>query len=520
MTTCPPDSAERAAGPARAGLGLALALALGLLAWPALVRLARTWQASSTWLPLGALAAAAGVAAWRARRPLAELRSARLPGGPLGAFGLALLLVVLGARSGLWQLAWVALPLLGLSALGLLRGEDACRRYGPAALLLLLAIPPPNAPTYALIAALKTLVASGAAGLLTLCGLSTQLDGWVLRFAGGELRLVDACSGARTQSGLLAVAAALLCLRSASRAEALATLAACAPAALAASVLRVTCVGVLYAAPWVGAAERGWIHDLSGVLVIAPGVLLLLAAGWLVRAFEAQARACAARGPSPLAAPPGQPRATRPRATSPRLALALTLAAGGALLVRARPLPCPGHPPPPLPGQPSPAAEQLRRDLAPDALRARQGLEGSSALWLHYCDLDMPHHAYAHATEVCYAVSGWTVLEERELPLGEGGALLRLRLGRRGQRRLVHLAFLDAEGRASPSLVGAWLGRAGARLARRSAAGSLLVLSSAERRRFDPAAERRELERARRVLARLAPQPSSEPALAQGSSSR
>jgi len=502
MQTCPSDSdsGSKRDAPAPGGrlhglLGVALVALLCLVAWPGLSRLVATWRVHSLTLPLGSLAGALVIAVWRTRRPpLSTAWWPRLPGGALSWLCGGLALGVLGARSGVWHVAWAGIPVAGLGALGLLRGEETIRRYWPAALLLLVAIPPPNAPTYFVIAELKTLVASGAAGLLTLCGLPTQLDGWVLRFAGGELRLVDACSGARTQTGLVGIAAVLLCLRTTSRSERVTLLAACVPAALVASVARVACVGVLYSSSWLERSQRAFVHDASGVLVIVPGVLLLLAAGWLVRLFESHA--CS----EPEVAGPSPSLPQQRRAAASHLGVGLALSALCAVLVRAEPAPCPGHTPPSLPGKTATAEVGLAKGLEPDLLLARQGGDGATALWVHYCDLDMPHHAYAHATDVCYTVAGWTVLEEREVELSGRAAVRQLRLARGSRRRLVHLAFLDGAGLPSPSLLRAWLGRAGERLAGRPAAGSLLVISSPERSRITPAEAKRELERVRGIL--------------------
>lgn len=541
MGSAEPDAAADAAPGARMSQGAALRVAVWLgvvvLSAPVVAKLAQLWWALARPLPLFVLAAAAAVALWRCRSRTDTLAWAP-PLAPWLWFAAGLALVWVGARSGAWRLAGYGLPPLWLGGLGLVRGERAVRRLWPVAALLLFAVPHPNAPTYQAIAAGKSLVGHAAASVLTLCGIPTALDGWNLDVAGQQVRLVDACSGARTQAGLLAVVALLLCLRPASRASRVAMLLACVPAALVSSVLRVVIVGACYARPdlaWWG--DR--VHTVLEVGVIVPGVLLVLAAGRLVETFR---RAAAAAQANPdaaqanLDAPPVTPGAPgAPASESARsrlaaattgeprsplqhgLALALILAVVGALGL---PRQAPSGRLPGLPamldglaGQPAPDQAALRETLAGDQVQFHQygggAREHSTALLVHFQRLDAPYDLFSHAPQVCHSVFGWTVTAEDDVELGDH-RVRRLEIAQGDARRVVHLAYLDAHGRSTPSLFGAWIRTVFDGALGRTTERTLLVLSSGDQPGVSPGLLRREGLRVQQLLDTLADGPARE----------
>lgn len=506
-----PEASARPAVPA-ALLAATLVAALAAAA-PGLVRLVRTWWSLGDWLYPAALIAAVLAWAWRRTAP----RPPR-PGGArwLGPvwFAIGLGLVGLGTLSGEWRLAWYGFVPLGFGAAALLRGEDLLRRHWPTAALLLLAVPHPNPPTYHLIALAKGRVGTVAAWTLGLCGVPASLDGWVIALPHGELRLVDACSGARNQVGLVLVVAAMLALREHSRAQRTALLLATVPAAFLSSVLRVVCVGMSQALTprwldgWAGA-----VHDLSGLLVIVPAVLLVVWVGRTVALLERERSRGAPWGPESRAAPAGAQGGAawgRPPSRLALGALATLVALAG---LRTRPAPAQ---PPQLPahlgglaGRVGSEEGALVRALEADQVQLREygarAREASSALLLHFQALDAPANLFVHAPEVCYQVGGWTPIRALDVEVpwdrglgpgpGSGPLVRRLELARGERRLLVHYAYLRGRGEVSPSLLGAWLGTIARGLCGQDTAGQLLLLGTAEQEELSDALRARELRR-------------------------
>lgn len=163
-------------------------------------------------------------------------------------------------------------------------GAEARRRALAPAAILVLAVPPPAWLHFTLGLGLKGVVAHGAVALLGMAGMPARLDGWTLVVGSRAIRVVEACSGARTQLGLVAVAAVILALRPAGPWTRWGTLASCLPAGLVASVLRLAALAA--AAPVLGERGMAVAHDLSGLLVVVPGVLVLAAARRVLAAVD------------------------------------------------------------------------------------------------------------------------------------------------------------------------------------------------------------------------------------------
>ncbi len=493
---------------AERGAAALLLSATLLAAAPAAAALVELWLALGRWLYPAALAAATALAIHRLRRaPAAAQGGLIVPAEAV--YGAGLLLLAFGSRSGSWHLAWAGFPLLALGGAGLVGGEGAARRLLPAALLLLVALPHPNPPTYEAITAGKSAMGQAAARILALTGVPAQLDGWSLRIGPREVRLVDACSGLRTQVGLLALAGLLIAWQVRSRAGQLATLLACTPAAFLASSVRTALVARFRGDPRV---PEGWadaIHDVSGLLVIVPAVLLVYAAGRTGDLLREEALRAGAQRPSASAAvppPAGGPPRLRALFVASAVAAAAAAAAGAPTPPRARQ-------PPGLPASLDGLAGRSAADEA--ALQGTLGVarvevreygpapDGGTALLAHHHALDVPATVFDHAPETCHLVAGWTPVRTERLNLGRHD-VLRLELARGDGRRLAHVVYLAPERPGEASLLGAWLHATWDGALGRSTAGSLLVLSSVDLPQVTEPLRRREVRRMTLLLEHVA----------------
>lgn len=244
------------------------------------------------------------------------------------------------------------------------------------------------------------------------------------------------------------------------------------------------------------------MHDLSGVLVIVPAVLLVVGAGRAVDLFARERDRLAPPPPAESLAALARPL---PDLAGPRGRGALVVAAGAALLVLPlglrSPPPCPVEPPalPDAllgePGRSSPAEDRLVGSLRPDRLEVREYGRAhgyrSVAFAIHYHQLDVPWSAFEHTPEVCHSVSGWTTLRSERVQL-RGGEVLRLELARGDLRRLAHAAYLAPDRPPTPSLLGAWTRSIADGALGRPNGATLVVLSSADLRQVTDGVRRRE----------------------------
>lgn len=470
------------AGAERAARG-ALVVAAALLAARSFPRLVATWVHEASWLHPGAFVLAVALA----------VRA--LHGEPRGAtrfaplfLGGGLALFALGSLSGEWTFAWLALPAL---LLGVASVAGRGRELLPAAALLVLAVPPPNVAIYHLVALSKSWVAEAATLLLALSGVAARREGWSIVVTGGEIRILDSCSGVRTQAGLLVITAIVLCLRPTSPAARKAMLLATVPAAFASSVVRLMVVAIARSACGQGlVGERFFqvFHDVTGFLVIVPAVLAVLAAGrvapWLWPATP----------PSEKRWPGVGPRGAAVGA----VAAGLILAAG---LLRA-PAPCRCRPVE-LPGVTTPDRERIEPYLRPDWIDVRR-FEGVQAALIHFHALEAPYDVFRHAFEVCHSLGGWATLDATDVVTSGGLTVRQHAFARGATKRLVHAVYLDdALGTPEASAPVAWLRTIGRGLAGRPTGGTLLLVSTGDLDRVDAPLRERELARVEAILARI-----------------
>jgi exosortase len=210
-------------------------------------------------------------------------RRERLLATPARPSAAGLLIVALGA--GMLIMGWLATEYFTMrfSLLVVLAG---CVAYwagwevlrvlaGPMAYLVLM-IPIPAVLYDALAFPLKLFVTKVSVAVLKALGIMVVREGNIMAFPNITLEVVNACSGLRSLTSLLAVGLAYVMLFVRSMKEKLAIVALIFPIALAANMVRVIGTGIL--AQYFGAAAaEGFFHEFAGLVIFLTSMALLLA---------------------------------------------------------------------------------------------------------------------------------------------------------------------------------------------------------------------------------------------------
>ena len=266
-----------------------IAVFLALAFAPALIALARVWS-SVDYYSHGFLVPV--VAYWIARRDgktRLRPRDERTPAGA-AVIGFALALYAAGLAvggAGLQGLGLIAAVAGG--ALYLL-GRDGLRALAFPIAFLVFMLPLPSAWVTPVILDLQLLVSSAAVGVLHTFGATVAREGNVILLAGGESLFVEeACSGITSIVTLAPLAVVLAYFTQKTLWRGLALVAAVAPAAMLANLLRV--VLSVIAAQHLGAerATSSALHESAGLLTFALACLALIGLSALLRGSRAQA---------------------------------------------------------------------------------------------------------------------------------------------------------------------------------------------------------------------------------------
>jgi len=191
---------------------------------------------------------------------------------PLGWY----LITLVGAKKIL--LWWVMLSLLTATA-GLIVCRWGWRRLGVVLIPLafsLLALPPPDILYLPLQHYLKEATTTLTAAVLPVLGIPVTRLGYVLGLPTGDLGVAEACSGVRSLTALVAVAALVAYWRGLSWLHSLGLIALAIPIIVVSNVVRVVLTGVLQESLGRWAIE-GIAHEILGTSVVLVGLALILA---------------------------------------------------------------------------------------------------------------------------------------------------------------------------------------------------------------------------------------------------
>jgi len=136
---------------------------------------------------------------------------------------------------------------------------------------------------------LKILATWLGASLLHLVGVDVVVDGAVLLFSGDKLIIGEACSGLRSLIALVAFSVLLARLAPISMPRKAALVVSSVPIAVLANAGRILFLGVV-TARWGSSAIRGFVHDVSGLLIYVLALVLLFVVERLLRPGRGQRR--------------------------------------------------------------------------------------------------------------------------------------------------------------------------------------------------------------------------------------
>jgi len=111
--------------------------------------------------------------------------------------------------------------------------------------------------------------------IVTLMGVPIFREGNVLHLAGTSLEVVDACSGLRSLTTLFALSAIFAILSNHKTWHKWVLFFAAAPIAIFANIVRLSATALL-ATKYGSDVAHGFLHDFSGIVVFAVGIVLLV----------------------------------------------------------------------------------------------------------------------------------------------------------------------------------------------------------------------------------------------------
>jgi len=253
-------------------------LVLAAFAWVyrlTLTRLFTQWAADANYSHGFLVIPIAGYIAWRRRHDLATAEMAP------SLFGLVLMLInavlFLAGQLGA-EIFFSRVSLVGMLAgiVGFVWGRTHLRLLAFPIAFLLFMIPLPTIIFNQITLPLQFVASSLGETLIRAAGVPVLRDGNVLQLAGGNLEVVEACSGIRSLVSLTMVGVIVAFLHDARRWVILPVAASAVPVAIITNALRVASTGL--AANWFGLpAADGFFHSLTGFLMFGTALAAMLA---------------------------------------------------------------------------------------------------------------------------------------------------------------------------------------------------------------------------------------------------
>ena len=282
-------------GTSRLGIfaGILLLAFAGWCYWPTFAELIRVWDSSPDYSHGYLVIPLAAWFLWLRRDTLPRYRLAPSWWG-FSLIALAACLRLVGARFYIPELDSCSLPIWIGGVCWLLGGVRFLLWASPSLGFLFFMVPLPASMETLLNRPLQGLATSLSTWTLQSLGQPAIAEGTTILLGDNVLEVERACSGLRMFYGILALAVATIIVTRARWTMALCLLAAVAPVAILANMIRITTTGFLYEFVS-GESARRFSHDLAGILMIVLAIVFFMLVLWIAQRILLRFRRTRAR---------------------------------------------------------------------------------------------------------------------------------------------------------------------------------------------------------------------------------
>ena len=244
-----------------------------ILYYPIIFVMVRDWQINDNYSHGYLIPIIVGYMIWASRKKIAGLKVSPNNWGVLLIFiGFCQLLISRIGSEYFLQRASMILVLFGI--LLFLAGKSFTKELSFPVLYLIFMIPIPTILWNKIAFPLKLLASFLSAEIINSLGITILRRGNILYLANMILEVVDACSGLRSLTSLLALSAAFAFLTNHSKSKKILLFFSAIPIAILTNIIRLTMTAGL-ASKFGEKIAEGFLHDFSGLMVFLIGLLLL-----------------------------------------------------------------------------------------------------------------------------------------------------------------------------------------------------------------------------------------------------